>query len=122
MTQPSSIADAKQALRTKMAACRGHVSGEERESASLTLAETGLGFAGVPERAVVSGFAAFEDELDPLPLLTVLAGKGHPLALPVTTGRGNPLLFRLWSPDVPLVDAAFANLRTTHPKSCPVFF
>lgn len=107
MTQPPLIADAKQALRAEMTERRKQVSAGERESGSLTIAETGLGFAGIPRRAVVSGFAAFEDELDPLPLMTVLAGQGHPLALPVTTGRGNPLVFRLWSPDMPLVDAAF---------------
>lgn len=107
MIHPSSIAAAKQALRTDMIQRRQQISGEERKRSSLAIAETGLGFAGVPERAVVSGFAAFEDELDPLPLMTALADQGHPLALPVTTGRGNPLVFRLWAPYVPLVDAAF---------------
>mgnify|MGYP000398038091 CR=1 FL=1 len=107
MTQPESVAAAKQALRAEMTERRRMVTAGERESASLSIAETGLGFVGIPRRAVVSGFAAFEDELDPLPLMAALADAGHPLALPVTTGRGNPLVFRLWSPDAPLVDAAF---------------
>ena len=38
------------------------------------------------------------DEVDVRPLLATLAERGHSLALPVTTPRGQPLLFRRWRP------------------------
>jgi 5-formyltetrahydrofolate cyclo-ligase len=37
-------------------------------------------------------------EIDIRPLLLALAGRGHPIALPVTPKRGLPLGFRRWRP------------------------
>jgi 5-formyltetrahydrofolate cyclo-ligase len=41
-------------------------------------------------------------EIDIRPLLLALAGRGHPIVLPVTPKRGLPLVFRQWRPGEPL--------------------
>jgi 5-formyltetrahydrofolate cyclo-ligase len=51
-----------------------------------------------PTGALVAGYWPMGDEMDVRPLLAALAERGHPLALPVTTPRGQPLLFRRWRP------------------------
>lgn len=112
MTSRSSIDAAKQAMREDMEQRRDELDDEARVAAAQALAEIDVGFAGLPERAVVSGYVAMRSELDPLALMTRLSQSDHPLALPVTTTRGNPLLFRLWSPGAPLERGRFA---TRHP-------
>jgi len=47
------------------------------------------------------------DELDPLPLLHALAGRGAVCALPAVIGPGRPLAFRRWRPGDALVEARF---------------
>lgn len=54
---------------------------------------------GVP----VSGYWPQPDELDCRPLLLALHRAGHPIGLPVIAGRGQPLDFRRWEPERPLV-------------------
>lgn len=73
-----------------------------RRAAAETLAAGGLGSAPAPPGCVVSGFCAIGSELDPEPLLTVIAATGHPVALPVITPKGQPLVFRRWIPGEPL--------------------
>jgi len=51
-----------------------------------------------PPGALVAGYWPMGDEVDVRPLLAALAERGHPLALPVTTPRGQPLVFRCWRP------------------------
>ncbi len=51
-----------------------------------------------PPGALVAGYWPMGDEVDVRPLLAALAERGHALALPVTTPRGHPLLFRRWRP------------------------
>jgi 5-formyltetrahydrofolate cyclo-ligase len=51
-----------------------------------------------PAGAVVAGFWPMGPEIDIRPLLLALAGRGHPIALPVTPKRGLPLGFRRWRP------------------------
>ena len=46
---------------------------------------------------VVAGYWPMGDEIDPLPLLEALGGRGCTLALPVVSARGQPLTFRAWS-------------------------
>jgi len=62
--------------------------------------------------AVVAGFAPIGDEIDVTPLLEALYRQGHQLALPVTTPRGNPLIFRAWQPGAPFEPGRFG---TSHP-------
>jgi 5-formyltetrahydrofolate cyclo-ligase len=67
-------------------------------AAAEQLAARGLGFAGIASAAIVAGFSAIGEEIDPLALLVRLAGDGYCLCLPVVPGKGLPLLFRFWMP------------------------
>ncbi len=66
----------------------------------------------VPPGAVVAGYWPIQNEIDIRPLLAALHAHGHPLALPVTGRRGEPLVFRAWQPGEPLVPGRFG---TSHP-------
>jgi len=65
-----------------------------------------------PAGAVVAGYWPLRDEIDPRPLMLALAGRGHPLALPVAGPRGTPLRFRCFRFGDPLEHGAFG---TSHP-------
>ncbi|MBF0325014.1 5-formyltetrahydrofolate cyclo-ligase [Magnetospirillum moscoviense] len=52
----------------------------------------------IPDSAVVAGYWPMADEIDPRPLMEVLAGTGCRLCLPVVETRAAPLLFRAWQP------------------------
>ena len=56
-----------------------------------------------PSGVVVSGFWPMGQEIDIRPLLHALHELGHPIALPVTPKRGQPLHFRRWRPGDALV-------------------
>ena len=71
-------------------------------TAAQRIAEQGLAFSGAGHQAIVSGFCAIGDEIDPLPLLTKLSANGHQVCLPVMQGKGLPLLFRAWKPGDPM--------------------
>ncbi|MCA1908532.1 MAG: 5-formyltetrahydrofolate cyclo-ligase [Magnetospirillum sp.] len=45
---------------------------------------------------VIGGYWPMGDEIDPRPLLDILAGRGCVVGLPVVVARGQPLLFRQW--------------------------
>lgn len=87
----------KQQLRAAALAARDALSDEARSAAAQAIAVRGLPFALEPGQ-VVSGYAPIRNELDPVPLMRVLAAKGARLALPVILARGHSLSFRAWSP------------------------
>lgn len=87
----------KQQLRAAALAARDALSDEARSAAAEAIAVRGLPFALEPGQ-VVSGYAPIRNELDPVPLMRVLATKGARLALPVILARGHSLSFRAWSP------------------------
>lgn len=87
----------KQQLRAAALAARDALSDEARSAAAQAIAARGLPFALEPGQ-VVSGYAPIRNELDPVPLMRVLAAKGARLALPVILARGHSLSFRAWSP------------------------
>ena len=64
----------------------------------MRLAGHGLSFLPLERSAIVSGFSAIRDEIDPGALLARLHQDGHRLGLPVMQGKGMPLLFRAWAP------------------------
>ena len=99
VSDTSDILEAKRALRARMKAWRAGSSAEAMAEAAAALARQGLQFlAPLPERTVVSGFAAMADELDAGPLLRRLSADGYVLALPAMQGKGKPLVFRAWTP------------------------
>ena len=76
---------------------------ESAETAPAILAQRGLPVEPPPTRRIVSGFHPYKDEISILPLLGVLASEGWETALPVVTGAGLPLVFRVWAPGSPTV-------------------
>jgi 5-formyltetrahydrofolate cyclo-ligase len=74
-----------------------------------------------PAGAVVSGFWPIGREIDIRPLLLALHQRGHPIVLPQTPKRGNPLVFRLWRPGDALVAEPFGTMRPTGEERAPDF-
>jgi 5-formyltetrahydrofolate cyclo-ligase len=66
--------------------------------------------------AAASAYWPLEDEFDPRPLFMELHRRGHPIGLPVIVGKGQPLLFRRWTPDIALVRGSF-RVMTPPPES-----
>ena len=57
------------------------------------------------------GVLADGQEIDIRPLLVALHERGHPIVLPETPKRGNPLIFRLWQPGAVMVPERFGTSR-----------
>lgn len=68
-------------------------------------------------RGPLSGYWPMRSEADIRPALTALSAT-RTVALPVVTGRAQPLLFRAWTPATMLVPAAFGT--EVPPDSAPV--
>jgi len=49
--------------------------------------------------AIIGGFWPLSGEIDIRPLMRACHDAGHSLALPCTPPIGNPLIFRIWSPE-----------------------
>ena len=92
------MSDDKRAERTRALARRVAAFARHGRAAGERLARHGLEFVAPVPGSIVSGFSAIRDEIDPAALLARLASEGHRLALPVLQGKGQPLLFRQWSP------------------------
>ena len=101
------LAADKRRCRVAAAGIRALAHASVGAKAGTRLAATGLDFLGLEPR-VVSGFKSFADEIDVMPLMARLAGKGWRTALPVVVGRGRPLLFRAWAPGEPTVAGAMS--------------
>lgn len=90
--------DAKKELRAAALERRKMAFDKHGAEASRKLAAYGLDFLGPQPGAVVSGFAAIRDEINPAALMTWLHAEGFRLALPAMQGKGEPLLMRAWTP------------------------
>ena len=91
----------KAELRRGALARRKSVTPELRARLTARLIPEGLRLARLWEPAVVSGFHPIREEPDVLALLARLVNEGFDVALPVVTGRGTHLQFRLWRPGDP---------------------
>ena len=107
MVETSAVAAAKQQLRATAKAIRSETYQREGRRAADQVAAQGIGFADARAGAIVSGFLAVRDEIDPLPLMLRLANDGYDLALPVMQGRDEALRFRRWQPGDPLAEKAW---------------
>lgn len=67
----------------------------------------------LPPGAAVAGFWPLHDEIDIRPLLHALQARGHPVALPATPARGQPLTFHRWRPGEALIQERFGTMRPT---------
>ncbi len=101
-----SLHQLKAALRSAALARREALPPGHRQAAGLAIAERGLPIEVAPG-TVVSGFSPMKSEISPLPLLRRLVEAGAALALPVVTGRGQPLVMRAWSFGAPLVSGVW---------------
>ncbi|MFC3126230.1 5-formyltetrahydrofolate cyclo-ligase [Pseudoroseomonas globiformis] len=103
---PPALVAEKVALRQQALARRA---GADPTGAGEALTALFLARAVLPPRVVVGGFWPMGDEIDIRPLLHRLHAAGHPLALPVTPRRGQPLPFRSWRPGEKLVPGRFGT-------------
>ncbi len=71
------------------------------------LAELGRDAIALGPGAAVSAYWPKDDELDPRPVIRALAGRGHPIGLPVVLARAAPLVFRRWAPGERLEPAGY---------------
>lgn len=97
----------KSAERNRARARRAAAHAKHGARAGEQLALHGLEFLAVEPCAIVSGFFAIRDEIDPAPLLRRLAARGHPLCLPVVQGKDQPLVFRAWAPGDEMASATW---------------
>jgi 5-formyltetrahydrofolate cyclo-ligase len=97
----STLVDMKAALRREALARRDALPAQVRQAAAEAVAVREFP-VDVPPGVLVSGFSPIGSEINPLPLMRRLAGRGARLALPVVIGRGKPLVFRAWAPGEPL--------------------
>ena len=58
----------------------------------------------------ISGYMAILSEIDPMRAMRKLHDGGHRICLPVIQGRGQPLLFRPWTPDCAMIEGDFGAL------------
>ncbi len=100
----------KAALRALALARRDTLSTEQRSDAARALALHRVPVALSPD-IIVAGFSPVRSEIDPLPLMRTFADQGASLALPVIAGDDQPLIFRAWTADAPLVRGAYGILE-----------
>jgi 5-formyltetrahydrofolate cyclo-ligase len=62
---------------------------------------------------IIAGFWPISNEIDVRPLILELHKTGHLIALPVVVGADEPLIFRVWQPEIVLEKGGFG---TQHPS------
>jgi 5-formyltetrahydrofolate cyclo-ligase len=92
------VLDLKKRLRAAARLARATAFERHGPAAQERLAAHGLAFARISRSAIVSGFNPIGEEISPLPLLLTLLELGHAVCLPVMAGKGEPLVFREWTP------------------------
>jgi len=124
LNAPSPLFDrplsAKAALRAEMRAARARLDAPTRAAASFALRDRFLAEFALPTGAIVAGYAAFGDEIDPLPLLQALHARGAALALPVVVQKAAPLVFRAFAPGDALVGHRFGMAEPAPDKEAVV--
>jgi len=98
---------AKKEMRRHAKAIRDDAHARHGDRAAAAIAHHGIGFAGRSPPAIVSGFLAIGNEIDPTPLLERLIGEGYRICLPVMEGKGKPLVFRAWAPGEALAETTW---------------
>ena len=119
MPDPQPVADLKSELRQAALAKRDALPGPMRATAAETIAARPFPIPILPG-AIVSGYSPLKSEINPLPLLRVLAQAGAKLALPVVAGRGKPLTMRAWAFGAPLASGVW-GIREPLPDADEVF-
>ncbi len=112
-----SVKDEKNKLRRIAKECRSDWTKKASAGAAVSLKENFLCtfkkfIAQKGKSHVISGFWPIADEIDVRPLIDDLHKAGHTVALPVVVGENKPLIFRIWKPELALIDGGFG---TCHP-------
>jgi 5-formyltetrahydrofolate cyclo-ligase len=115
VTAPAHVEEAKASLRRDALAHRDALLGDTRQAAADSIATRKFPLAITPT-TVISGFMPLKSEINPLPLMKVLAEAGATLALPVVTGRGKPLIMRAWRWGEPLNEGVW-GIREPKPEA-----
>jgi 5-formyltetrahydrofolate cyclo-ligase len=105
-----SLSKTKSELRAEAFARRDALGADHRASAARAIASHKTCIELSPG-TVVAGFSAIRSEIDPSALMQALAERGAALALPVAAERNQPLIFREWSKDTPLVRGMYGILE-----------
>lgn len=100
------VAD-KDNLRGQALALRASLSAETRavaarEFTALFLSEISL---NVPQ--VIAGYWPVREEMDVMPLLTALHGRGHTIVLPQVMRQDKLMTFRYWQPSAEMLDGPY---------------
>ncbi|MFG1360895.1 5-formyltetrahydrofolate cyclo-ligase [Xanthobacter pseudotagetidis] len=124
LSAPADFAAEKRRLRADALARRAAMGEEGRRLASAAAAVHARAAIGAGPRAgrTIALFAPFRDEIDTFPLAAALRADGARLALPVILGRDQPLLFRLWQVEDPLLPQGAYGIPTpvgTAPEVTP---
>lgn len=98
------IVSQKRALRRDARAKRAVLAQTIGTAAATAIRDNLLSGFEVEAGCVVAGYWPMSDEADVRPLLLALQEAGIPCALPVIVGANQPLIFRRWVPEDPLVD------------------
>ena len=114
---PPELIEAKRAARERALAARASWD----PAVGAALAEHVLREMPPPAGAVVSGFWPMGQEIDIRPLLIALHERGHRIVLPETPKRGNPLIFRLWTPGAVMIAERFGTQRPDGEMLAPDF-
>jgi 5-formyltetrahydrofolate cyclo-ligase len=88
----------KSAARALAKARRADLTVVQRERLSAALVAFAGAVSALTPTGIIAGFLSIGDEIDLMPLMQALERRGHGLVLPVMQGRGQPLLFRHYSP------------------------
>ena len=94
----------KSAARTA-AFARRQVAHDPNAATAGYLSEVLAGYRGVP----LAGYMAMRTEIDPTPAMEEAAAHG-PIGVPVIVGSGQPLQFRIWEPECPLIKGEFGAM------------
>jgi len=108
----------KRALRRELMALRVTLPPEARGISSRAAAWHALSALPWRERSRVALFWPLEGEIDTLPVLHALHWLGASPLLPRMQGKGRPLVFHAWDPELPLIEGPFRVLEP--PPGLPV--
>lgn len=111
------IAAEKKRLRALALGRRAAMGEARRAEASRVAAGRALAAAGAVEGSAIALFAPFRDEIDTAPLAGALRDAGAVLALPVIIAGDQPLLFRQWDKDAPLVPTGAFRIPEPGPEA-----
>lgn len=100
---PPALAERKAVLRRELRARRAALEPAQRAAASLAAARHVIRGLPWPQRPKVALSWPLADELDTRPLLHALFWLGAVPLLPRMSGRGRPLAFHAWTPELALV-------------------